>query len=184
VAERRSLAPSSSASKLDAAAAQKYRDNYADIFRPKVPQKGVVPGIPLGRKKPPQSPDMQKWVDNDGIIEFLPEGVKYTNKNGVSVLYRHDTYPDFKRAGSVVEEVRINMIGDHVKDYDAARAALRQKGVSEQRIAELFDPTKYTPHHFEDQKTMQFVEQVVHSEFKHQGSVSDIKNGRPPVTYP
>ena len=31
---------------------------------------------------------------------------------------------------------------------------------------------------------MQFVKKEVHSDFKHQGSVSDIKNGRPPVIYP
>ena len=72
---------------------------------------------------------MKKWVDNGGTVEFVQGGTKYTSKDGVSVLYRNDKYPDFKGAGAVAEEVEIKgMIGDHVKDYDKARECFEQRG--------------------------------------------------------
>ena len=73
------------------------------------------------------------------------------------------------------------MVGDHIKDYKKAKAALRVRGYTDAQIKELFD--QYTPHHLEDQKTLQFVIEDVHTKFRHQGAVSDIANGRPPVTY-
>jgi hypothetical protein len=90
----------------------------------------------------------------------------------------------FKATGAVEEEVRIKMVGDHIIDYKLAEAELRKKGLSEERIRELFDRSKYRPHHFEDQTTIQFVKKDIHEMFRHQGAVSDIKHGRSPVNYP
>lgn len=66
-----------------------------------------VPSIPVGRQKPPNSPDFQKWIDDEGSIEFVDGGALYTDKDGVGVLYWDDMYPDFKGAGAVVDEVDI-----------------------------------------------------------------------------
>lgn len=117
----------------------------------------------------------------------MPNSDAY-DKDGVRVFYRNDMYPDFKGAGAVVDEVDIpNMQGNHFLkpggDYYQARIALRARGYTESQIDDLFDPTKYTPHHFENQRTIQFVRRDVHDRFRHRGAVSDIHNGRPPVDY-
>lgn len=66
-----------------------------------------MPSIPVGRQKPPNPPDFQKWIDDEGSIEFVDGGALYTDKDGVRVLYWDDMYPDFKGASAVVDEVDI-----------------------------------------------------------------------------
>ena len=138
--------------------------------------------FPEGRQKPPNSPDVDKWLSKPGYkIEIEEGGIRYINADGVGVLYRNDLYPDFKSAGAVLEEVKITMVGDHDIDYKRAKDALRKKGYTNDEIRDLW--SRATPHHFEDQATIQFVDKKVHKEFTHRGAVSDIKNGVPPVTY-
>jgi len=83
-------------------------------------------------------------------------------------------------------KLRFLFINTSVHYFDGqsrAKKELRKKGVSEKRIKELFDPSKYEPHHVEDQKTFQFVDRNAHKLFTHRGSASDIAAGRPPVFY-
>lgn len=104
-------------------------------------------------------------------------------------MYRNDTDPDFKGAGFVEADAEVkipNMAGDRgpsSNDYTAAKQALRNNGVSETRITELFNGTEYRVHHVEDQATIQFIKKDIHTRFTHRSAVSDIANGRPPRTY-
>ena len=48
------------------------------------------------------------------------------------------------------------MVGDHDIDYKRAKDALRKKGYTNDEIRDLW--SRATPHHFEDQTTIQFVD--------------------------
>ncbi|UKE46265.1 HNH endonuclease [Xanthomonas cerealis] len=111
------------------------------------------------------SPNPEKWIKNGGKIEELPDGsVKYTNKQGTSVTYNPDGYPDF--SPHAINEVKVDgLVGDTYNDFIKANeaAGLPYKGTS---------PPGYTWHHLQDGQTMQLVPRGIHQEFTHAGGAS------------
>ncbi len=117
----------------------------------------------LLQTKPKNSPNPQKWLDNNGTISVDKDGVwSYTNSKGQSVKYT-DGYPDFKNAGLVKQEVDIGGFKDYTTDFKRADS-LAPNGPR--------DAVNNTWHHSQDKFTLQEVDKVVHKEFTHRGGMS------------
>jgi len=117
----------------------------------------------------PRQPDKKKWEDNGGTVKKNPDGsTTYTTKDGKSVTYSKEGYPDFS-PHSPEKPVKIdNMKGDHYEDYKAANAASGRTGAK--------PPKGYTWHHMEDGQHMQLVDKNIHREFPHTGGASTARN--------
>jgi len=117
--------------------------------------------------KPSYSPAVNKWLDGGGKIEIDNGTWKYTNSEGVSVLYRNG-YPDFKGSGHVIQEVDIGPFRERSADF---------------RLADQLAPNgpknpRNTWHHNEDGRTLQEVNRRTHEMFTHKGGISFMKKGR------
>ena len=77
-----------------------------------------------------------------------------------------DGFPDFKAGGYVRQEVNIGSIGDYSRDFAKA-----------DKLAPLGSklPTS-TWHHYQDAKTMQEVDYVIHKQFTHRGGMSIMRD--------
>ncbi|HAU9493690.1 hypothetical protein HLY12_11245 [Escherichia coli] len=128
---------------------------------------------PLGLKgeKPPNSPDMDKWINKGGTVWTEMDGTwVYKNKDGVVVRYPNG-YPDFSPHAIQATDVP-DLKGNHGKnpggDFGKADASA-PKGAA--------DYKNNTWHHHQNGKTMQEVPKSIHREFTHKGGVSNIKCG-------
>jgi len=120
-------------------------------------------------KRKPRQPDKKKWKEKGGKIEEHKDGsTTYTTKDGKSVTYSKDGYPDFS-PHSPEKPVKIeDMKGDHYEDYKAANQASGRTGSKA--------PKGYTWHHMEDGKHMQLVDKTIHRDFPHTGGASVVNN--------
>ncbi|MDI3282941.1 HNH endonuclease [Polyangium sp. 15x6] len=78
------------------------------------------------------------------------------------VPFDAEGYPDFKAAGVVKKEVKINQTGNRRADD---RLANKEAGLTE-------TPDGYTWHHHQDGKTMQLVPRKIHGDTGHTGGVA------------
>ncbi|AOD14079.1 HNH endonuclease [Xanthomonas fragariae] len=126
----------------------------------------VKPKTPVWKHAP--NPD--EWVKKGGKVEPLGDGsVKYTNKDGVSVIYDKDGYPDF--TPHMKQQVEVDgLVGDRYQDFIKANKAAGFPPIGE-------SPAGYTWHHAQDGRTMQLVPREIHREFRHAGGASSIRNG-------
>ena len=125
-------------------------------------------GTKISRKKPrkPHKPNKKKWEENGGKVVDNPDGsTTYISKDGDTVSYGKDGYPDFSPHAS--KEVTIDpMTGVGKGDFNRANEAA---GLSK-------TPDGYTWHHVQDGKTMQLVPSNVHQTFPHSGGASAARN--------
>lgn len=119
------------------------------------------------------APNWDKWVRDGGkVIQNNDGTVTYVRKDGVSVTYNKDGYPDFSPYAK--ETVTINpMKGDHYYDFKAANEQIGLSGAKA--------PSGYTWHHHQDGRTMLLVPNGIHNApmggFSHAGGVSATKGG-------
>lgn len=115
----------------------------------------------------PRRPNEKKWKEKGGSIKENPDGsTTYTTKDGVSVTYSKEGYPDF--SSHSVAEVKANgLSGEYGPDSKLANS---QIGLQK-------TPNDYVWHHVEDGKTMQLIPKNVHKAFPHTGGSSVIRNG-------
>lgn len=119
----------------------------------------------------PRKPNEKKWRKKGGTIKQNRDGsVTYTNKNGQSVTYNKDGYPDFGPHEKGRVEIE-NMKGDKT-DFTKADKAYRNK-IGDQSWKK---PDDMTWHHNQDGKTMQLVNSELHEEFQHTGGASISRN--------
>jgi A nuclease of the HNH/ENDO VII superfamily with conserved WHH len=117
------------------------------------------------------APNIEEWEKKGGAVTKNTDGsVTYTRKDGVSVVYDKDGYPDFSpHAKNTV--VITDMKGDHYYDFKAAN---KEIGISGPK-----PPESYTWHHSQDGRTMQLVPKSIHNVadggFAHAGGVSMLK---------
>lgn len=104
--------------------------------------------------KPSHSPAVSKWLNGGGKIELNNGTWKYTNKLGVSVIYKNG-YPDFKGSGHVVQEANIGGFIDYYRDYKYADMITGGR----------MDPINNIWHHLEDGSTVQEVNKQIHMQF-------------------
>ncbi|MBK9259792.1 MAG: HNH endonuclease [Polyangiaceae bacterium] len=115
----------------------------------------------------PNQPDPTKWQAKGGTIQQNSDGTTtYTRKDGVSVTYDKDGFPDFRPyRHPTVKDVQIEFTGSYDKDFALAdKAAGITKKMRQQE--------KYTWHHHQDGKTMQLIKRDVHKDFFHTGGMS------------
>lgn len=95
------------------------------------------------------------FADKDpGLYAKYPEGVNFDESG----------YPDF--SPYTLQEVQIDMKGNHTSDYKQANEAA---GLEE-------TPEGYTWHHHQDGKTMQLLPSDLHGSVRHTGGVSVVKH--------
>jgi hypothetical protein len=120
-------------------------------------------------KKPPNSPDIKKWIgEKGGKVEKLEDGTwRYTDWEGNVVDYV-DGYPVFKEP-HLRQSVDIGkQKGNYTSDFKNAEAASK-------KIPPKLDIKETVWHHNEDGKTMQEVDREIHRRFTHRGGVSATK---------
>ncbi|MDI1449638.1 HNH endonuclease [Polyangium sp. 6x1] len=83
------------------------------------------------------------------------------------VPFDAEGYPDFKAAGVVKKEVKINQTGNRPRDFQLANEAAGLEAT----------PKDHTWHHHQDGKTMQLVPKDIHKATGHTGGVAN--HGRP-----
>ena len=138
----------------------------------KAPTDGNVHVQGNPRPPKPRKPDVKEWQKKGGKVERNRDGsVTYTDKDGVSVTYNKDGYPDFKPYSK--GEVPIDMKGNG-GDFSKADQAYRQQigDPNWQR------PKDYTWHHHQDGRTMQLVPSKINAEFSHTGGASMARGRR------
>ncbi|WP_428743770.1 RHS repeat-associated core domain-containing protein, partial [Sulfurimonas sp.] len=127
------------------------------------------------KPRKPRQPDKDKWKENGGTVKEHPDGsVTYTNKDGVSVKYNKEGYPDFS-PHSPEAPTKIEGMKGNTTDY--TKANLESPLSKSQGVTGQNAPKGYTWHHMEDGKHMQLVPKDIHSEFSHTGGASIVKNG-------
>lgn len=115
------------------------------------------------------APNPNRWIKKGGKVEKLPDGsVKYTNKDGVSVVYNADGHPDFSSFATKRVEID-GLVGDTYHDFIKANAeaGLPYGGRS---------PPEFTWHHHQNGRTMELIPYEIHREFTHSGGASIIRN--------
>lgn len=118
-------------------------------------------------EKPKNSPDLNKWVKKGGSVWSELDGTwVYKDVEGNVVRYPNG-FPDYKGAGFVRQEVKIETVPDHYYDFKNAdqSAPLGPK------------QPENTWHHHEDGATMQEINMIIHNRFTHRGGVSTKKRG-------
>lgn len=121
--------------------------------------------------KPKNSPSAKRWLEKEGgKLQIESDGTwVYTDSDGVTVRYE-DGYPNFKKAGVVKQEVKIDKMGDYADDFSNADDVAAQRGTPR-------DAANNTWHHSEDGKHMQEIDKAIHKKFTHRGGMSNQKNG-------
>ena len=121
--------------------------------------------------KPKNSPSAKRWLEKEGgKLSIESDGTwVYTDSDGVTVRYENG-YPNFKKAGVVKQEVKIDKMGDYADDFSNADDAAAQRGTPR-------DAANNTWHHSEDGKHMQEIDKAIHKKFTHRGGMSNQKNG-------
>ncbi|WP_348981323.1 HNH endonuclease [Bacillus sp. DNRA2] len=114
--------------------------------------------------KPPYSRDPEKWLKKGGKIEISEEGIwTYIDweipPNRVSYP---GSFPDFKSAGLVRQEVQLGKFDR----YDIDFATADELAPNGPKLDEN------TWHHHQDLKTMQEVNKEIHRRFRHMGGMS------------
>lgn len=119
------------------------------------------------KKRSPRKPNREKWEKEGGTVKDHPDGsTTYTRKDGTSVTYNKEGYPDFSKHS--VAEVKIDGLkGQYGPDEKIANKAI---GLDK-------TPDNYVWHHVEDGKTMQLVPKDIHAAFPHTGGASVIRGG-------
>ena len=122
------------------------------------------------------SPNWDKWKEKGGTITPHPDGsVTFTRKDGVSVKYNKDGYPDF--SPFAVHNVPVpGLQGNHGSDFKLANEAA---GIgTTQKIPAPYTDT-HTWHHHENGINMLLVPKTIHNAplggFPHAGGVSNSK---------
>ncbi len=122
------------------------------------------------------SPNWDKWKEKGGTITPHPDGsVTFTRKDGVSVKYNKDGYPDF--SPFAVHNVPVpGLQGNHGSDFKLANEAA---GIgTTQKIPAPYTDT-HTWHHHENGIDMLLVPKTIHNAplggFPHAGGVSNSK---------
>ena len=118
----------------------------------------------LMETKPKNSPAVNRWLENGGTITIENGTWKYTNSQGVSVLYKNG-YPDFLGSGLVVQEVDIGGFRNRSADFRLADKMAPNGPISPDS----------TWHHHEDGRTLQEVDKSIHRNFTHRGGISGMK---------
>ncbi len=119
------------------------------------------------------APNFEKWEEAGGrVVKNADGSVTYVRKDGVSVTYGKDGFPDFSPHAK--ESVQIDaMRGDHYHDFKAANEKIGLSGAK--------PPEGFTWHHAQDGRTMQLVPTSIHNAsqggFAHAGGVSVIGGG-------
>ncbi|NLW47281.1 MAG: hypothetical protein GXY86_08095 [Firmicutes bacterium] len=155
------------------------KSNSTSTTKPKTGNTGKVTnksisqgqnGSPKFRPQKPRQPDRNTWVQKGGTVNDNRDGTTtYTNKNGQSVTYNKDGYPNFKKYE--LDKVEIDMKGKKA-DFSAADKAYREKiGDPDWK-----KPADMTWHHNEDGKTMQLIPREINREFSHTGGASIVRN--------
>jgi RHS repeat-associated protein len=122
------------------------------------------------------SPNWDKWKEKGGTITPHPDGsVTFTRKDGVSVKYNKDGYPDF--SPFAVHNVPVpGLQGNHGSDFKSANEAARIG--TTQKIPAPYTDT-HTWHHHENGIDMLLVPKTIHNAplggFPHAGGVSNSK---------
>jgi A nuclease of the HNH/ENDO VII superfamily with conserved WHH/Domain of unknown function (DUF4150) len=156
--------------KIEAAAevAKGKKISKATAGKPKAEPDGVV----IKKKRKPSQPNKKKWEEKGGKVKENPDGsTTYTSKDGKSVTYNKEGYPDFSE--HKMAEVKIdNLSGDYIKDAKMANEASnlpKNLGIDKSL-------GNVTWHHVEDGKTMQLIPKLIHDEFSHTGGASILRS--------
>lgn len=127
-------------------------------------QGAKIPDVYL-QTKPLNSPAVNRWLEGGGKIEINENGTwKYTNSKGISVTYKN-SYPDFKGAGHVKQEIDIGPFKNRSSDFRLADRTAFNGPISPDS----------TWHHHEDGRTLQEVNKEIHRDFTHRGGISSMK---------
>lgn len=128
-------------------------------LRPKPPKEALLP-----KKKPKYAPTIAKWYKKGGSVEQLGDGSwKYTDWEYNSVVYV-DGFPVFEPPHKRQEVDIPNMQGNCTTDYKAANQLAPKGPILENN----------TWHHHQNLRTMQEVDEEVHTRFTHFGARSII----------
>lgn len=129
----------------------------------------------LKENKPPNSPNIAKWLEKGGTIEISEkDGSKiwtYINPEGVAVSYI-DGYPVFppETKHSYIDDISI---GEFTGDRNEDKRIYLEKLEEEYGLTEI--PKGYALHHDSENGTMQLVKEEYHKEFTHAGGHSKFK---------
>lgn len=125
--------------------------------------------------KPPNSPDIAKWFDNEGFIEIGEKEGKqvwtYRDSEGKEVPYV-DGYPDFPAEAKHPDIKDIN-IGKFTGDRDKDKRLYLEKLEENYGLTEI--PEEYELHHDSKNGNMQLIKIDWHKEFTHTGGYSKFK---------
>jgi hypothetical protein len=145
---------------------QEYINIAKDLLRLRSPDPPIlVYAFHLGKGRT-SKPDKKKWEENGGTVKEHTDGTTtYTTKDGKSVTYNKDGYPDFSPHSPEKPVKMENIKGDHYEDYKAARSGSKP-------------PKGYTWHHMEDGEHMQLVDKNIHRDFPHTGGASKARTNK------
>ena len=117
----------------------------------------------MRKRKPLNSPDVDKWYKKGGQISIDENGVWTYHDWENNIVSYPNGYPDFKTAGLVRQEAPIGPFVERNKDFAKAKAMGYEKSADG------------TWHHNEDGITLQEVETILHDRFRHRGGILKLK---------
>jgi hypothetical protein len=134
------------------------------------------------------APNSEEWIKKGGKIEELEDGsVRYTNKNGESVVYDPEGKPDFTphldHPSGVTELPVDGLTGNRDTDNLLSNRAVDDMTAGTNNPTNWAQeygrsaPPGYTWHHVPGGSDMQLVPSDIHGEFTHTGGASDINSG-------